>query len=229
MSTVTIAEVVGTARDRVDGRLKVMGAATYPIDVTVPGLVYAVLAQSTVTSGRIRNIAVDSAERAPGVLAVVTHRNTPPLAHGPATEIGPQPLPPFQSDAVLHYGQHVAMVVAETMEQATAAAALIEVTYQRDTPVLSFDDPGTSPVFHPWTPDHVRGDAPGALAVADVRVKETYTTASNTNNPIGLFATVAVWDGDALTAHDTTQYPHAVRDSLAAAFAIDPGGRPWPR
>src|SRR6185503_12657319 len=52
---------------------------------------------------------------------------------------------------------------------------------------------------------------------------QTYTTADNTNNPIGLFATVAVWDGDALTVHDTTQYPHAVRDSLAAAFGIDPG------
>ena len=137
---------------------------------------------------------------------------------------GPQPLPPFQSDAVLHYGQHVAMVVAETREQANAAAALIEVTYERDTPVLSYDDPRASRVSHPWTPDHDRGDAPRALAAADVQVKAIYTTAENTNNPIGLFATVAVWDGDALTVHDTTQYPHAVRDSLAAAFGIDPAG-----
>jgi CO/xanthine dehydrogenase Mo-binding subunit len=224
MSTMPIVEVVGTARDRVDGRLKVMGAATYPIDVSLPGLAHAVLVQSTVASGRIRHIAIEDAERAPGVLAVITHLNTPALARGPITPIGPQPLPPFQSDAVLHYGQHVAMVVAETREQADAGAALIEVTYERDTPVLSFGDPRTSPVFHPWTPDTVRGDAPRALAAADVRVKETYTTASNTNNPIGLFATVAVWDGDALTVHDTTQFPHAARDSLAAAFGIDPAG-----
>jgi CO/xanthine dehydrogenase Mo-binding subunit len=222
MSTMPIVEVVGTARDRVDGRLKVMGAATYPIDVSLPGLAHAVLVQSTVASGRIRHIATEDAERAPGVLAVITHLNTPALARGPITPIGPQPLPPFQSDAVLHYGQHVAMVVAETREQANAGAALIEVMYERDTPVLSFEDPRTSPVFHPWTPDIVRGDAPQALAAADVRVKETYTTASNTNNPIGLFATVAVWDGDALTVHDTTQFPHAARDSLAAAFGIDP-------
>jgi CO/xanthine dehydrogenase Mo-binding subunit len=224
MSTPTTVGVVGTPLDRVDGRLKVMGAATYPIDVTLPGLAYAVLVPSTVTSGRIRHIAVDAAERAPGVLAVITHLNTPALARGPDTLIGPQALPPFQSDAVLHYGQHVAMVVAETMEQASAAAALIEVTYQRDTPVLSFDDPRTSPVFHPWTPDTMRGDAARALAAADVQVKQTYTTTSNTNNPIGLFATVAEWDGDALAVHDTTQYPHAVRDSLAAAFGIDPAG-----
>jgi CO/xanthine dehydrogenase Mo-binding subunit len=224
MSTATIPEVVGTPRDRVDGRLKVTGAATYPIDVTLPGLAHAALVQSTITSGRIRDISVEAAERAPGVLAVFTHMNTPPLAPGPILENGPQPLPPFQSDAVLHYGQHVAMVVAETREQANAAAALIEVTYERDAPVLSYEDPRASRVSHPWTPDYDRGDVASALAAADVRINQTYTTAANTNNPIGLFATVAVWDGDALTVHDTTQYPHAVRDSLAAAFGIDPAG-----
>jgi hypothetical protein len=224
MSATTTGGVVGTPRDRVDGRLKVMGAATYPIDVTFPGVAYAVLVGSTVTSGRIRHIAVEAAQRAPGVLAVITHGNAPPLARGPATEIGPQPLPPFQSDDVLHYGQHVAMVVAETREEANAAAALIEVTYERDTPVLSFDDPRASRVSHPWTPDCERGDVHSALAAADVQVSQTYRTTDNTNNPIGLFATVAAWDGDALTVHDTTQYPHAVRDTLAAAFGIDPAG-----
>jgi CO/xanthine dehydrogenase Mo-binding subunit len=224
MSTANIAEVVGTARDRVDGRLKVTGAATYPIDVTLPGLACAVLVGSTVTSGRILHIAVDAAERAPGVLAVITHLNAPALAPGPATEIGPQPVPPFQSDAVLHYGQHVAMVVAETREEANAAAALIEVTYERDEPVLSFDDPRASRVSHPWTPDYTRGNVPRAVAAADVKVTQTYTTTVNTNSPIGLFAAVATWDGDALTVHDTTQYPHGVRDTLAAMFGIDPAG-----
>lgn len=224
MSTTTTVDVVGTARDRVDGRLKVMGAATYPIDVNLPGLAHAALVQSTITRGRIRDIAMDAAERAPGVLAVFTHMNTPPIAPGPVLENGPQPLPPLQSDAVLHYGQHVAMVVAETMEQAKAAAALIEVTYEGDTPVLAYDDERATRVSHPWTPDYDRGDVASALAAADVRIDQTYTTAANTNNPIGLFATVAVWDGDALTVHDTTQYPHAVRDTLAAVFGIDPAG-----
>jgi len=229
MSATEAVDVVGTARDRVDGRLKVMGAATYPIDVTLPDLAHAVLVGSTVTSGRIRRIGVDAAERSPGVLAVITYLNAPALAHASATlrmgdPIGPQPLPPFQSDAVLHYGQHVAMVVAETREQANAAAALIEVTYARDTPLLSFDDPRTSPVFHPWTPDYDRGNVREALAAADVQVNETYTTAENTNNPIGLFATVAAWDGETLTVHDTTQHPHGVRDRLAVAFGIDPAG-----
>jgi xanthine dehydrogenase YagR molybdenum-binding subunit len=224
MSTRTTVDVVGTPRDRVDGRLKVMGAATYPIDVNLPGLAHAALVQSTITSGRIRGIALDAAERAPGVLAVITHLNAPLLAPGPPTEIGPEPLPPFQSDAVLHYGQHVAMVVAETREQANAAAALIEVTYERDTPVLSFDDERATQVTHPWTPDYDRGNVSTALAAAEVRINQIYTTAENTNSPIGLFATVAVWDGDALTVHDTTQNPHGARDVLAAAFGVDPAG-----
>jgi xanthine dehydrogenase YagR molybdenum-binding subunit len=222
MSTTAAAGIVGTTLDRVDGRLKVTGAATYPIDVTIPGLAHAVLVGSTVTSGRIRHIAVDAAERVPGVLAVITHVNAPKLAHGPITPLGPSPLPPFQSDVVLHYGQHVAMVVADTREQAQAAAALIETSYERDTPVLAYDDPRASRVSHAWTPDHVRGDVRRALAAADVQVKATYATAENTNNPIGLFATVAVWNDDALTVHDTTQGPHGVRDSLATAFGIDP-------
>lgn len=220
----TTSDVVGTPRDRVDGRLKVMGAARYPIDVALPAMAHAALVQSTVTSGRIRHIATDAAERAPGVLTVITHLNAPALAHGPATPIGPQPLPPLQDDVVLHYGQHVAIIVAETPEQANAAAALIDVTYELEAPVLSFDDPRTSPVFHPWTPDHERGDVSRSLDDAEVRIEQTYTTAANANSPIGLFATVAEWDGDALTVHDTTQYPHAVRDTLAATFGVDPAG-----
>ena len=168
-------DVVGTPLDRVDGRLKVMGAATYPIDVNPSRPRHAVLVQSTVTSGRIR-------PHRGGCCRARTWRagrhhapqyarrwrmRQPPRMGDP---IGPQPLPPFQSDAVLHYGQHVAMVVAETREEANAAAALIEVTYERDTPVLSFDDPRASRVSHPWTPDYMRGDVPGALAAADVQV-----------------------------------------------------------
>ena len=220
MSAATM--VVGTDRDRVDGRLKVTGTATYPIDVNLPELAHAVLVQSTVSSGRIGRVVVDAAERAPGVLSVVSHVNAPPLARAAMTPLGPSPLPPFQTDVVRHYGQHVAMVVAETLEQAQAAAALIEVTYQPGPPVLAFDDPHASSVSSPATPDHVRGDVSKALHAADVKVSETYTTAANTNSPIGLFATVAVWHGDRLSIHDTTQWPHGVRDSLATAFGVDP-------
>jgi CO/xanthine dehydrogenase Mo-binding subunit len=100
------------------------------------------------------------------------------------------------------------MVVAETMEQANAAAALIEVTYQRDARSLLRLTRERLPCSIPDT--GYDADAPRTLAAADVQVKEIYTTTSNTNNPIGLFAQ-SRGEGDALTVHDTTQYPHAVR------------------
>ena len=91
--------------------------------------------------------------------------------------IGPQPLPPFQSDAVLHYGQHVAMVVAETREEANAAAALVEVTYERRHAgafASTTREPLGSPIH--GRPITMRGDVPSALAAADVQVRQTYTT-----------------------------------------------------
>src|SRR6185295_18220717 len=119
------------------------------------------------------------------------------LAQGPTTALGRgSPEPPLQSDVVLHYGQHLAVVVAETREQAQAAAALIEVTYAPDAPVLAYDDPRATRVSHPWTPDYARGEVARALAAADVNFDAATATAENTNNPIGLFATVAVWNGD---------------------------------
>jgi CO/xanthine dehydrogenase Mo-binding subunit len=215
---------VGPPLNRVDGRLKVTGAATYPIDVSVSDLAHAVVVQSTVASGRITGIEVSAAERSPGVLAVVTHLNAPRLARAPITPLGPSPLPALQDDEVLHDGQHVALVVADTLEQAQAAAALVKVSYARTTPALTLDEARGEPMAHAWVPDEERGDATTALAAADVRLDLTYLTADNTQNPIGLFATVAQWEGDALTVHDTTQWPHGVRDALAAAFGIAASG-----
>jgi xanthine dehydrogenase YagR molybdenum-binding subunit len=215
------AEILGTPMPRVEGRLKVTGSAAYPIDVAVPGQAYAVLVQSTIVRGRISVIATDMAQRAPGVITIVTHANTPTFPLGPITPLGPSPLPPLQSAEVLHYGQHVAMVIAETLEQAQAAASLITITYDQAEPTLSIDDPSITPEAHPWLPDQSRGDATKAFASADVRLDETYITADNTHNPIGLFAIVAEWRDDTLVVHDTTQWPHGVKETLAHAFGIE--------
>jgi xanthine dehydrogenase YagR molybdenum-binding subunit len=85
MTTTASANVIGAPLNRVDGRLKVTGAATYPIDVHLSGMVHAVLVQSTVRSGRILAVDTNSAEQAPGVLAVITHMNMPRLVQGPMT------------------------------------------------------------------------------------------------------------------------------------------------
>ena len=213
----------GRGLDRVDGPLKVAGAAPYPADFSFPGMAHATLLQATVAAGRIRRIDTRAAGAAPGVLVVITHENAPRLARAPGgITIGPPP--PLQDDRVLHHGQHIAVVVAETAEQATAAAELIGVGYEPAEPLLDLADPRADRVENAAGGGVARGDVPGALASADVKVDVTYTTATETNNPLGLFCTVAFWDGDALTVHDCTQGPAFVRTALATAFGVPESG-----
>jgi xanthine dehydrogenase YagR molybdenum-binding subunit len=115
-------------------------------------------------------------------------------------------------------------VVAETAEQAAAAARLIEADYELAEPLLDLDDPRAEVLANPWGRDAHRGDVAAGLASADVTVDATYTTPDETNNPMGLFATVAAWDGDSLTVHDSTQWPYSVRATLAAAFGVPESG-----
>lgn len=215
------AATLGAPLPRVEGRLKVTGRAHYPIDVNAPGQAYAVLVQSTIASGRISAIDTSAAESAPGVVAVITHANTPRFPEGPTTPLGPSPLPPLQGPEVRHWGQHAAMVVAETLEDAQAAARLVTIRYEVHKPQLDLEAPGTDGEIHAWLPDQVRGDTAAALAAAQVRLDRRYTTAENTHGPIGLFATLARWDCNTLVVHDTTQWPHGVRETLAGAFGID--------
>ena len=130
MTTATeTAGLVGADVDRVDGPSKVTGAARYPADFGFENLAHAVFVQSTVAAGRIRRIATAAAEAAPGVLTVITHRNAPRLARAPGG-LGIGPPAPLQDDRVVHHGQHIAVVVAQTLEQAAAAARLVEADYE---------------------------------------------------------------------------------------------------
>jgi len=196
---------IGPAVDRADGPLKVRGAAPYPIDVTYPGLAHAALVRSTVAVGRV--IAIDDADArsAPGVLAVITHRNAPKLPNAAATLLGPSPPTPLQDDLILHHGQYVAVVVAETPHEATAAAHVVKFDYEQGDPVLDIGDPRGELGVNPWGADTQRGDVAAGLASAELTHEATYTTTDNTNNPIGLFATAAAWDGETVTVHDSTQ------------------------
>ncbi|WP_213450596.1 xanthine dehydrogenase family protein molybdopterin-binding subunit [Rhizomonospora bruguierae] len=218
--TRTLAPLVGAALDRVDGARKVAGAAPYPNDVRYPDLAYAALVRATISAGRVSGIETEGAEGAPGVLTVITHLTAPRLSRGPATSIGPQPTPPLQGDRVDYDGQYLAVVVAGTREQAVAAADLVEVRYEVDEPVLRTEDPRAEREENPWHFDTTRGDPAGALRTAEVRVDSTYTTPHLTNNPLGPFTTVARWDGDDLTVHDSTQHTANTRSALAGVFGI---------
>ncbi|MFG2680546.1 xanthine dehydrogenase family protein molybdopterin-binding subunit [Streptomyces sp. NPDC048392] len=216
--------VIGEGMDRVDAPLKVTGAAHYPNDYTYPGMVHAALVGSTIAAGRIRRIDASAAQYAPGVLTVITPLTAPRLERGPMTLLGPSPPAPMRDDRVLHYGQHIAIVVADSPEQARHAASLVRVEYEPTDALLDVEDERADTVIDPWGLDTERGSVSTGFARADVVVDERYTTPDNTNNPLGLMSTVAVWHGDSVTVHDSTQWPSNVRASLAQIFRIPESG-----
>jgi xanthine dehydrogenase YagR molybdenum-binding subunit len=222
---------VGKPIDRVDGRRKITGAALYAADFHHPGLAYAVLVQSTIAKGEIRSIDTAAARRSPGVLTVLTHENAPPLNKPPggpkakpleSGKTGEDRLP--LSDNVIHYaGQHVAVVVADTLEHARHAAARVVVHYREEKPKLEFTAADTYPPKEAFGKplQHTRGDVDAALAAPGViKVEPTYTTPVETNNPMEPSATVAFWEGDKLTVSDATQAVMGTRAVLAVAFGI---------
>jgi xanthine dehydrogenase YagR molybdenum-binding subunit len=222
---------IGRPVSRVDGRQKVTGTATYAAEFDVPGLAHGVIVRSTVANGSIASIDSAAAERAPGVLAVLTHRNAPRLAYRPH-KAGVDPnvgerLHVLQDDRVSHQGQPIALVIAETLEQATHAATLVQVTYTEEAAATDIAE--VQPVFPTRQqtdqggrrpPETRRGDPKGALAGAEVKVDQTYVIPRENHNPIEMHATIAAWDGDRLTLWDKTQWVHNTADEIAAVFGI---------
>ncbi|GAA1894348.1 xanthine dehydrogenase family protein molybdopterin-binding subunit [Asanoa iriomotensis] len=219
-TTLTKQSLLGRPIDRIDGRRKVAGAAPYPSDFDLPGQAHAALVSSTIANGRITRIDRSAAEAAPGVLLVLTRDNAPAVADPPMSNLGSTMRWYFRDDRILHYGQHIGIVVAGTRAQAQAAARLVEVEYAAEEPVLDLDDPRATIEENPYGLDSSRGDAAAALDAADVTVDSTYTIGAEINSPMGLFTTVASWQGGRLVVHDTTQFPSMVRASLAAMFGV---------
>ncbi|HKD87808.1 MAG TPA: xanthine dehydrogenase family protein molybdopterin-binding subunit [Streptosporangiaceae bacterium] len=212
--------VAGSGVDRVDGRLKVTGAARYPSDFSLPEMAHAALVRSTIAAGTIVRLDTDRAAASPGVLAVITHENAGRLRKARRNMVYPLPTPPLQNAKISYNGQYVAMVVAETRQQAAAAARLVEVTYDRDEPALHPRDSGAKPRSNPYFMDMKRGNVMAAMAAAEVTVEATFTTSAQTHNPLGPFTTMAHWAGDALTVYDSTQNPFLVRAMLAGSFGL---------
>ena len=128
---------IGQPVSRVDGRQKVTGGATYAAEFEVPNVAHAAVVRSTMANGRIASIDSAAAERAPGVVAVLTHRNAPRLAYrAHKAVVDPkvgERLHVLQDDRVSHQGQPIALVIADTLEQANHAATLVRVTYAPET------------------------------------------------------------------------------------------------
>lgn len=223
--------LLGTPVSRLDGPLKVQGAARFAAEVVVENMVYAAIAFATIARGRIATLDTDAAEVAPGVVLVMTHRNAPrmnpPAVFGSSpTAAGSADLPILQNDRIHWNGQPIAVVLAETQEQADYAASLIAVTYATEPATTSFVSAkaaGTQKgVFMGQPLANEIGDADAELAAAAYKVDHLYRTPRHNHNPIEPHAATILWDGDVLVIHDATQMVTSEQQTVADIFDLKP-------
>jgi xanthine dehydrogenase YagR molybdenum-binding subunit len=211
------AVTIGDPLPRVDGKAKVTGAAKYAAEFSVPGLTYGALVMSTIPSGRVSRMDTAEAERAPGVLAVITPANAMRL---PSTE---RRLTLLQDDLVFYQNQPIAIVVAETFEQARYGASLVRPRYEPGPAKLDFKAgfPSGYPSTHNGEPgDQSWGDVDAGLAGASVKIDAIYTTPIHHHNPMEPHATIAQWTGDHVMLYDATQHISGVQEKTAKLFGI---------
>ncbi len=220
---------LGAPIARADGPIKVTGAARYAGDQNQPGQLYAVFVTATVPAGRVAAIDPRAAAAMRGVNRVLTAADMPRVLANLAKITAP-PLAtrfiPMQSDIVVHEGQPVAMVLAESLEAAEAGAAAVRVVYERATFMVpehtAAQAADTTKGAYPGYGmlDFKKGDPDAAFAAAPVKAGGEYLQPSRHANPMEPSATVAVWNGDALTVYDAVQHLPAVQTVLAATFGI---------
>lgn len=214
---------LGAARSRGDGKVKVTGEARYAVEHQPENPLYGVVIQSTVASGRISRMSVEKAQQATGVLAVYTHLN--PLKINKPTAIADggaaqSTYTPIQDDKIIHNGQNIGLVVAETFEQATWAASLVEIEYETSRGLIFATDEGVEP--KPVSKQDIdMGDAEQAMQQADVRLSERYTTPREYNMPMEPHACVAHWQEGTITVWEPSQWVAGAQVEIAEWMGID--------
>ncbi|MET1055165.1 MAG: xanthine dehydrogenase family protein molybdopterin-binding subunit [Pedobacter sp.] len=218
------------ALSRVDGRVKVMGAAKYTAEIQLEELTYGVLVESTIGNGVITSLDTKKAEWAPGVIAVISHLNTPgvPEYKLQNQDVIQKQLRVFDSPNVYYNGQPIAIVIADTFERATYAATLVKATYSKQqadsnleanlsraiVPKKAKSDPKG------YTTDFVRGKAQ-AFKDAEFQVNEEYIQPSEAHHPMELHSIIANWEApDKLTLVDKTQGSQQTAASIAKSFQL---------
>jgi len=223
-------KAIGQPISRVDGRLKVTGAARYTADIPLADATHAAIVSSTIANGRTVSIDTSAAEKAPGVLAVFTQRNMPRMNRTPKpwSHLHPhgQSYLPLQDEKIHYAGQPIALVVAATHDQATHAGTLIRIEYEAQPPVVFGPQTAKEAVDPPqflWPVASSVGDADRGIAAAAVKIEHTYTTSDRHHNQMEPHATMAVWDADGtLTLYETTQHIFGAKELLSIVLGIPP-------
>jgi xanthine dehydrogenase YagR molybdenum-binding subunit len=224
-----MAPYIGTPTSRVDGHAKVTGAAKYAGEFSAADLAYGTVVTSTIAKGRIAKIDMSEALAVDGLIAVLTNKNRPPMASNDrayrddtAPEKG-SPFRPLYDDKIKFNGQPIALVLAEDWETARFAASLVRVEYEERAPVTNLDQQ-LDDAKAIGTPPKARGKADKAFAAADVRHQGEYYIPVEHHNPMELFASTVIWDGDGkLTVYDKTQGVQNVQRYVCSVFKMKAG------
>ena len=221
--------LIGAPVSRIDGPLKVAGQAAFAAETPMEGLTYAALLYATIAKGKIVEIDTTAAEAAPGVALVMTYKNAPRLKPTPpfgssAKAMGGDSVPVMQDEQVHWNGQPIALVLADTQEQADHAKSLIRVAYEAEPAVTSVEAgkaQGSEPGKFHGEPLHVEiEDAEAALAAAPHKVDQLYSTPRHSHNPIELHGCTLHWRGDELRIHDATQAVAHEAWTIAQVFGL---------
>ena len=221
--------LIGKPISRVDGPVKVRGEARFAAEFPLENMVYAALVYSTIPKGRIASFDTAAAEAVPGVVFVMTHRNAPQIKamsfFGEAGKAASgDDLPIFQDDRVRWNGQPVAVVLAQTQEQANHAKTLVRVAYESEPAVTAFGQAKANGLHRAEmfgeALDHKVKDAEAALAAAPHRTDQIYTTPRHNHNPIEPHAVTVAWRDGELYIHDASQCVSHTAWSLTGAFGL---------
>ncbi|MEH2513913.1 xanthine dehydrogenase YagR molybdenum-binding subunit [Nitrobacteraceae bacterium AZCC 1564] len=201
MNYIDPGKVIAAPLSRIDGPKKVCGRAMYTSDHNFPALLYAVPVSSSVASGTIKTLDISAAEKMPGVRAILHADNIGKLYKVTDSKIKvDEKRPPFADKDVRYYGQYVAAVIADTFEQATAAADAVKVTYDAKPHNVSEELEPTE-----WKTESERGNIEQAFDGAPVTVDETYVTPAETHVAMEMHSTVATFENGAFTLYETSQ------------------------
>ena len=222
--------LIGKPIDRVDGRLKVMGRAPYAHEVQEGGrAAYGFIVEARIARGTVAEIDTTAAERASGVLLVMTHKNAPKqAAWGPldSKDRFARASPQLGSARIEHYGQAVAFVVAQSFEQARSAARLVKVRYAKQAGeyelsanLAKAEKPADA---QGQKTDSLVGDFEPAFAAAAVKVDATFTTPVHIHAQLEPHATLAYWKDGRVIIHCAAQLLESAQNAVANTLQISP-------
>ena len=222
---------IGKETSRVDGAAKVTGKAKYAAEFPVNNLSHGFLVMSDIAKGTIKKIDTAEAEKQSGIIKIITHENAPKLAFtdkADKDQLAPAgtPFRPFYTDKILFSNQPIALVIAETFEQARAAANLVKVEYAKEKPSTDLLEnlDRTKPVPPDDDPNKQqqkpRGNPAKAFENSAVKLEAEYTIPVEHHNPMEPHAAIAMWNGDKLTIFDKSQYVYNVQGHLASIFGV---------